>query len=71
MGIRPAPGLTIGTRLYVNDDDGSGTRTRFVWQPESGGPRYHALTLAADAASGVLDTPVAWTALDVADTTVA
>lgn len=69
LGIRPAPGLTIGTRLYVNDDDGAGTRTRFVWQPESGGSRYHALTLAADAVSGVLGAPVAWTALDVADTT--
>ena len=68
LGIQPKAGLTIGTRLYVNDDDGAGTRTRFVWQPEAGGPRYHALTLGADAASGVLDTPVAWTALDVADT---
>ncbi|HEX8552300.1 MAG TPA: sugar-binding protein [Abditibacteriaceae bacterium] len=67
LGLRPVPGLTIGTRLYVNDDDGAGTRTRFVWQPEAGGPRYYALTLAADATSGVIDTPVAWTALDVAD----
>jgi predicted esterase len=69
LGIRPVPGLSIGTRLYVNDDDGAGTRTRFVWQPEAGGARYHALTLAADAASRSLDMPVAWTALDVADTT--
>jgi hypothetical protein len=69
LGLRPAPGLTIGTRLYVNDDDGAGTRTRFVWQPESGGARYHALTLASEAAPGSLDAPVAWTALDVADTT--
>ncbi|HEX8833592.1 MAG TPA: sugar-binding protein, partial [Abditibacteriaceae bacterium] len=68
LGIRPAPGLTIGTRLYVNDDDGAGTRTRFVWQPEAGGLRYYPLTLAVDATSGVIDAPVAWTALDVGDT---
>jgi predicted esterase len=69
LGIRPAPGLTIGTRLYVNDDDGAGTRTRFVWQPAPGGARYHALTLAKDGASRVLDAPAVWTALDVVDTT--
>jgi dienelactone hydrolase len=69
LSIRPTPGLIIGTRLYVNDDNGAGTRTRFVWQPESGGPRYHALTLSENESSGSLDAPVAWTALDVADTT--
>ena len=67
--IKPAPGLIVGTRLFVNDDNGMGTKTRFAWQPEPGGPRYYGLTLAADSTSGVLDAPAAWTALDVADTT--
>jgi len=59
----------VGTRLYVNDDNGAGTRTRFVWQPGGWGMCFHASLPAADEASGVLDAPVAWTSLDVADTT--
>jgi predicted esterase len=69
LGIRPATGLTVASRLYVNNDDGAGTRTRFVWQPEPGAARFHALTLGADAGSAVLDAPVAWTGLDLANTT--
>jgi hypothetical protein len=40
-----------------------------VWQPELDGARYHALTLATDTIPRVLDAPVAWTSLDVVDTT--
>ncbi|HEY0009724.1 MAG TPA: sugar-binding protein, partial [Tepidisphaeraceae bacterium] len=69
LGIRPAPGLTVASRLYVNDDDGAGTRTRFVWQPEPGAARYHALTLGTDAGAAAIDAPVAWTGLDLAETT--
>ena len=67
-GIRPAPGLTVATRLYVNDDDGTGTRTRHVWQPEANAGRFHALTLSDKADPGSIETPAVWTSLDVAET---
>ncbi len=66
LGIQPAPGVTVATRLFVNDDNGLGVRTRFVWQPAPDAGRFYTLTLAAPDLSAVLDAPVAWTALDVA-----
>lgn len=69
LRLQAAAGLTIGTRLYVNDQDDQGVRTRFVWQPEARAERFHGFTLAADATTEALDAPVAWTALDVAEST--
>jgi poly(3-hydroxybutyrate) depolymerase len=43
VGAVPKPGLVIGTRVFVNDEDGAGTRVRHAWQPPDA--PFHALEL--------------------------
>jgi hypothetical protein len=69
LGLKPEAGLTIGTRVYVNNKEEDGSRMRFAWEPDRSVGRFHPLTLVTEATAEALDVPVAWTALDVAEST--
>ena len=64
LGIKPADGLVVGTRIYVNDYDGK-AKHRFSWEPN--GQLFYPVRLAATASPPLRS--AAWSALDLATLT--